>query len=425
MSASSQRIAVIGTGIGGLTAAWLLARRHAVTLYEQHAKPGMGVFAVDYASRGKHTRIDIPTRVFCRGYYPQLLALLDTLGVQLHATDHSAAFADHRGEMRFHYGKLRLLGRDWDYLKHFDHATLGIALEARRFFREARRAMARPETLADQTLADYLAAGGYDERFTRDVLVPTLSVICTCDYAGVLAYPADLLLGYLVSGVMQQGVLRAELGVGDIVDRLVRGMDQVCGVAVTRVERSGSTWTVGTADGQSREYARVVMATQAQQAAAVLGADSEYTPLLSAVPFEASEMRVHTEPALLPRSRLPLSPVTYHLPHNGVRPEVTVDLTQAVPTYRGQAPVFQTWNPVRAVDRDRVLATARFTRPRVTRESRRAMQAMRRMQEEGAGDLLFCGAYLADRVPLLEAAVESSVRVATRLGAPPHWDTPP
>lgn len=424
MTSSAQRIAVIGTGIGGLTAAWLLARHHPVTLYEQHAKPGMGVFAVDYASRGKHTRIDIPTRVFCRGYYPQLLALLGAIGVRLHATNHSAAYADHRGEMRFHYGKLSLLGRDWDYLKHVDRAALGIALDARRFFREARRAMARPEALAERTLGEYLEAGGYDERFTREVLLPTLSVICTCDYAGVLAYPADLLLGYLVSGVMQQGVLRAELGVTDIVDRLVRDMEQVCGVAVTRVERGGGGWSVVTADGRSRDYAKVVIATQAQQAAAVLGETSEYTPLLSAVPFEHSEMRVHTEPALLPRSRLPLSPVSYHLPQDGPRPEVTVDLTQAFPTYRGQAPVFQTWNPVREVDRDRVLATARFTRPRVTHDSRRAMQAMRRMQERGADDLLFCGAYLADRVPLLEAAVESSVRVATQLGAPPPWSAP-
>lgn len=425
MPASPQRIAVIGTGIGGLTVAWLLARQHAVTLYEQHAKPGMGVFAVDYDSRGRRTRIDIPTRVFCRGYYPQLLALLDTLGVSLHATDHSAAYADHRGRIRFHYGKLSLLGRDWDYLKHLDLATPAIALEARRFFGEARRAMRQPEALAEQTLAQYLQAGDYDVRFTRDVLLPTLSVICTCDYDGVLAYPADLLLGYLVSGVMQQGVLRAELGLGDIVDRLVHGMDQVCGTAVTQAQRSARGWTVVTADGGARDYARVVMATQAQQAAAVLGADSDYTPLLSAVPFEASEMRVHTEPGLLPRSALPLSPVTYHLPQAGPRPEVTVDLTQAFPSYRGQAPVFQTWNPVRAVDRSKVLATAHFTRPRVTHASRKAMHALRRLQDQHADGLLFCGAYLADRVPLLEAAVESSVRVATRLGAPPPWGAAP
>lgn len=424
MTSSAQRIAVIGTGIGGLTAAWLLARHHAVTLYEQHARPGMGVFAVDYESNGRRTRIDIPTRVFCRGYYPQLLALLDAIGVSLHATDHSAAYADHRGEILFHYGKLSLLGRDWDYPKHLGRGTVRVALESRRFFRDARRDMAQPAALAERSLGQYLADGGYDERFTRDVLLPTLSVICTCDYAGVLAYPADLLLDYLLSGVMQQGVLRAELGVGDIVDRLTANTTQVCGVAVTSVERGGRTLAVSTADGDTREYDRVVMATQAQQAAAVLGANDAHTTLLEAVPFEHSEMRVHTERGLLPRSRLPLSPVTYHLPQSGPRPEVTVDMTQAFPSYRGQAPVFQTWNPVRTVAREKILATAAFTRPRVTLDSRRAMQALRQMQQDGNGDLLFCGAYLADRVPLLEAAVESSVRVASRLGAPPPWSLP-
>lgn len=60
-----QRIAVIGSGLGGLTAAWLLRGQHQVTLFEQHHRPGKGVFGVDYASAGLTTRIDVPTRVFC------------------------------------------------------------------------------------------------------------------------------------------------------------------------------------------------------------------------------------------------------------------------------------------------------------------------------------------------------------------------
>ena len=114
---ASQRIAVIGSGIGGLTAAWLLRQRHEVSLFEQHHRPGMGVFGVDYASQGRTTRIDIPTRVFCEGYYPQLTALLETIGVRMQATDHAAAYADGQGQVFFHYANVHVLGRSLSVLR--------------------------------------------------------------------------------------------------------------------------------------------------------------------------------------------------------------------------------------------------------------------------------------------------------------------
>ncbi|TDU24269.1 hypothetical protein DFR24_4534 [Panacagrimonas perspica] len=426
----SQRVAVIGSGIGGLTAAWLLRRRHPVTLFEQHARPGMGVFGIDYSSGGRTTRIDVPTRVFCEGYYPHLFALLSTLGVQVHATDHAAAFADGRGEIFFHYGNFRLLGHSVSYLRRDGRRQplklLRIVRDSLRFFPAARRDLARDAAgLSRMTFGEYLDARGYSAAFTHGVLLPTLSVICTCDCESVRAYPADLILGYLASGVMKQGVMRAELGVDAIVERLVDGVTPVSGAAVSRISRaSGGGFEVHTQDGAVRPFDRVVLATQAHQAAQMLGDAFPQTALLHRIPFEHSVMRVHTDASVLPRAANgALSPVTYHLPEGAPRPEVTVDMTQAFSTYSGQARVFQTWNPLRAVREGSVLLEVGFTRPRVTHDSREASAELRRLQSQEAG-LLFCGAYMADRVPLLEAAVESAVEVAERLGVRAPWSAP-
>jgi predicted NAD/FAD-binding protein len=427
----SQRVAVIGSGIGGLTAAWLLRGRHQVTLFEQHSRPGMGVFGIDYSSGGRTTRIDVPTRVFCEGYYPHLFALLSTLGVQVHATDHAGAFADGSGEIFFHYGNFRLLDHSVSYLRRDGRRNplrlLRIVRDSLRFFPAARRDLVRdPAGLSRMTFGAYLEARGYSDAFTRGVLLPTLSVICTCDYEGVRAYPADLILGYLASGVMKQGVMRAELGVDAIVGRLVEGVTPVCGAAVSRISRvAGGSFEVHTLDGATRPFDRVVMATQAHQAAQVLGDAFPQTALLRRIPFEHSVMRVHTDASVLPRAgKGGLSPVTYHLPQSAPRPEVTVDMTQAFSTYTGQTPVFQTWNPLRPVREGSVLIEVGFTRPRVTHDSREASAELRRLQaQESEAGLLFCGAYMADRVPLLEAAVESAVGVAERLGVPLPWST--
>lgn len=435
--ARTRRIAVIGSGIGGLTAAWLLRRLPGteVTLFEQHARPGMGVFGVDYTSRGLTTRIDIPTRVFCEGYYPQLFGLLDSIGVRMQATDHAAAYADGDGRVFFHYGNVNLLGRSLSYLRPGAGGpwrqvqALAVARDSLRFFSRAKRDVERDPSLRDVTLREYLGAERDSSRFLRGVLLPTLSVICTCDIDSVLEYPADLVLGYLTSGVMKQGVLRAELGVDGIVARMVEGMSLVCGAEVQSLvpaSAGGGGYVVQTADGPSPVFDRVVLATQAHQAAQIVDACApDLAALLRRIPFEQSVMRVHTDPRVLPRTLLgwPLSPVTYHLPDGAARPEVTVDMTQAFSTYRNQARVFQTWNPLRAVRDDSVLAEATFTRPLVTHDSRRAAAELRQWQSDGAAapGLLFCGAYMGDRVPLLEAAVESAVVAATRLGASAPW----
>ena len=436
-----RRIAVIGSGIGGLTAAWLLRQLpgNEITLFEQHARPGMGVFSVDYTSKGLTTRIDIPTRVFCEGYYPQLFGLLDAIGVRMQATDHAAAYADADGRVFFHYGNVRVLGHSMSYLRPTAggprrHAqALRIARDSLNFFTTARRDVDANDQLRDVTLGEYLDTQGYSERFIRGILLPTLSVICTCDYDSVRNYPADLVLGYLTSGVMKQGVMRAELGVEGIVSRLVDGMSLVCGVEVraitpaskNRKEGGGIGYAVQTDDGPSQVFDRIVLATQAHQAAAIVeSAEPTLAALLRRVPFERSVMRVHTDASVLPRAWGPwLSPVTYHLPQGAPRPEVTVDMTRAFSTYKRQQRVFQTWNPLRPVREEDVLAEARFTRPLVTHDSRRAAAELRRHQSDGpvVPDLLFCGAYMGDRVPLLEAAVESAVAAAVRLGARAPW----
>jgi predicted NAD/FAD-binding protein len=431
---------VIGSGIGGLTAAWLLRRQagNEVTLFEQHARPGMGVFGVDYTSRGHTTRIDIPTRVFCERYYPQLFGLLEAIGVRMQATDHAAAFADGDGRVFFHYGNARVFGRSLSYLRPTAGGpmrqlqALRIARDSLRFFATARRDVEHADDgahLRHVTLGEYLDTKRYSERFVRGVLLPTLSVICTCDVDSVRDYPADLMLGYLTSGVMKQGVMRAELGVETIVSRMVEGLSLVCGAQVLGIAPASNTtrggYAVLTQQGRSEVFDRIVLATQAHQAASIVEqAAPASAALLRRIPFERSVMRVHTDARVLPRAwSFGLSPVTYHLPKDAPRPEVTVDMTRAFSTYRRQRRVFQTWNPLRDVRDERVLAEATFTRPLVTHDSRRAASELRRAQCEGelAPDLLFCGAYMGDRVPLLEAAVESAVDAATRLGARAPW----
>lgn len=426
MDACKPSLAVIGTGIAGLSAAWLLKNKFDVTVFEAQPRAGMGVHTINYRSRGLDTRIDIPLRIFCRGYYDHLLSLYDHVGVKILTSDHAGAFADGDGRMIFHYGNLGQGRAKVSFLKGqsiFSLRAWRIVLQSHLFFKRARRDLSNCVDLADITFGDYLQREGVGQLLVETVLLPMMSVTCTCDYQSVLDYPADIMLDYLTCGVREFGILSAAKGVDDIVPRLLQGVHVKTESPIESIQPEADQVRVTVAGGKvSALFDHVVVASQAQQAASMLSDFDDEKQLLQQVPFETSYMSVHSDEALLPQSRSPLSPVTYIIPDGGKRSEVSVDLTKAIRRFKGQEQVFQTWNPVRDPAPDKELARVKFTRPVVTRESRAAMRRLQKLQQQDGNRLWFCGSYAAaDKIPLLDAAVDSTVQVAERLGVEIPW----
>lgn len=416
-------LAVIGTGIAGLSAAYLLKDKYQVTVIESQARAGMGAHSVDYVSNGITRRIDIPLRIFCHGYYDNLLALYDHIGVEILTSDHSGIFSDEAGRVILHYGNVRkgmarfshLKGSNW-----LSPAAWTIGLQSRRFFTRAKRDMGRTD-LADISFGEYLQQSGAGREFVETVLLPMMSVTCTCDYQAVRDYPADLMLEYLTCGVHEIGIMSAAKGVDDIVPRMLVDVELRTNSPVAVIEPDGQQLRVITKSGAAQHFDQVVIAAQAHQAAAMLSGFDDRRALLNRIPFERSTMSVHTDPEILPAPAKGLSPVSYHIPREASRAEVSVDLTKAIARLAGQETIFQTWNPMRRIAPNRELARGDFTRPTVTRDSRKIVIALRECQSQPGNRLWLCGSYMAEKIPLLEAAVDSSVVVAEHLGAAIPW----
>ncbi len=423
----TPRIAVIGSGIAGLSTAWLLREQAEVTLFEAGARAGMGAYAVDYESRGSVTRIDIPLRIFCRGYYQNLLSLYQAIGVRTIESDHAGVFADEAGRILLHYGTLRAGRYSLAFLKPeslLSPRAWRLALQNQRFFRRVKQDLHCGDSFADISFAEYLDARQTAAEFVDTVLLPILSVTCTCDYASVLNYPADIMIDYLAGGIHDFGVMYAEGGVDNIVPRLLQGTRLETNAPIASVSPVGNTLRIEQRDGRSAEFDHVVVAAQAHQAAAMLAPFPEHAALLEAIPYESSELCIHTDGRVMPSSASPRSPVGYTLPAGSGRAQVSVDMTRAFSRFRSQDPVYQTWHPVVDIPAERELARASFTRPVVTRDSRQSVRSLQALQAAPGNRLWLCGAYMTERVPLLDAAVQSAMRVATGLGAQIPWSHP-
>lgn len=416
-------LAVIGTGIAGLSAAYLLKDKYRVTVFESQARAGMGAHSVDYVSKGITSRIDIPLRIFCRGYYENLFALYQHIGVEIVTSDHSGIFANEAGDIMLHYGNIRWRESQVSYLKGRSWLRLGawlLGLQSRSFFARAKRDAGRAN-LADLSFGDYLQQSDAGQAFVDTILLPMLAVTCTCDYRAVRAYPADIMLDYLTCGIHELGIMSAAKGVEDIVPRMLVDVDLRTNSPIAAIEPAGEQLRVVTGTGADQCFDQVVIAAQAQQAAAMLSGFDDRRALLNRIPFERSTMSVHTDEQILPAPAKGLSPVSYHVPRGGARAEVSVDLTKAIARLSGQETVFQTWNPMRRIAPNRELARVDFTRPTVTRDSREAVRALRQSQSQPGNRLWLCGSYMAEKIPLLEAAVDSSMAVAGQLGAVIPW----
>ncbi|CAD5373447.1 conserved hypothetical protein [Rubrivivax sp. A210] len=416
-----MKIAVIGGGLAGLCAAWLLSPRHRVTLLERHARPGFVASSVAVDGSAGAPRVDVPLRVFYPGYYPTLVRLYQALGVASEPVSYAATFCGADGRAYFRWRILGMGAQAWPYVLPQDLLTSRarrIAAGALAFRGLARLALARDE-LNGLSLGDFVTRHGLAPAFVDGLLLPTWATIATCTHADALAYPAAVVAGYLAAGVAHQSVRRAVLGADEVAARLVAGITRVqCGAEVQALRADDCGVQVRQADGQDEAFDHVVLATQAHQALALWqGAPPAEAAALAAFRHRALEVVMHRDAALMPRQRGDWSAVNARVLPGLDSPEATIWVNAVQPGLRDAADVFQTVQPQREPRADRVISRARFERPLVDAASQRALATLQRLRAKPGRRVWLCGSYAEAGVPLLESAVRSAHAVAAAIDA--------
>ncbi|MEW6123147.1 MAG: FAD-dependent oxidoreductase [Pseudomonadota bacterium] len=406
------RVAIIGSGISGLSAAWLLSKRHDVTLYEADTRLGGHSHTVDAGD----VPVDTGFIVYNEATYPNLTALFAHLDVPTKTADMSFAVSAEGGRLEYSgHGLGGLFAQKRNLANPRFYSMLRDLL---RFYRDAPR---DPAAGGGLTLAEYLDAGRYGAAFREDHLFPMAAAIWSTPSARIGEYPAEAFIRFFVNhGLLQvrdRPLWRTvDGGSRAYVRRLLAAMPaQVrSGDPVTFVQRVGGQVAVGTADGAARWYDHVILATHADQALRLISHPTpDETRLLGAFSYTRNTAVLHSDAGLMPRRRSAWAAWNYLSEGRGADRRLSVTYwMNALQGLDPQRPLFVTLNPARPVREESILRTDTYEHPVFNLAALEAQKQLWSLQ--GRQGLWFCGAYFG--AGFHEDGLQSGLAVAEALG---------
>ncbi|MFF3752656.1 NAD(P)/FAD-dependent oxidoreductase [Streptomyces sp. NPDC002018] len=321
MSDARRRTAVVGSGVAGLTAAYVLGRSHEVVLYEAAERLGGHAHTHDIPSAdGRIHRVDSGFIVHNERTYPYLLRLFVELGVTTQESEMSLSVrCDGCGlEYAGARGPSGLLARPGNALRP---RYLRMLTEVPAFHRRARRLLESPPagsapdvslpvgTQRDPTLGEFLAEGGFSPYFTSHFMTPLVSAVWSCDARTALSHPARHLFRFLAHhGLLSIGgspVWRTVSGGSRAyVERIAKLLGAVhTSTPVRAVRRHPAGAEIVADDGTVRSYDSVVIAVHPDQALRLLAdATEEERRVLGAFRYSRNPTQLHTDTRVLPRA---------------------------------------------------------------------------------------------------------------------------
>lgn len=416
-----MKIAVIGTGISGLAAAWLLQRQAEVTLYEKDARPGGHTNTIDTPGGPP---VDTGFIVYNERNYPELTGLFRLLKVATRASDMSFSASLGGGRVEYAGDNLNtLFAQRWNLLSR---AHWRMLLDVARFNRDAKRAL-RDGLCTDLTLGDFLLRGRYGDELGRRYLLPMAAAIWSCPVGAMLQFPAASFLKFFENHGLLDLVDRPRWrtvagGSREYLKRLLAGFSGrlLLDTPVLDIRRSGSSVRVRDDRGQEMHYDRVVIAAHGDQAFKLIGdASEEERAILGAFQYQDNRAVLHSDAELMPRRRNVWAAWNYladELQDGAARVSVTywMNRLQSLP---GERQYFVSLNPLKGPAPETILYETVYAHPVFTRE---AMQAQQRLQGiQGVNGLWFCGAWCG--YGFHEDGLRSAVKVAAAMGCTIPW----
>ena len=409
-----MRIAVVGAGISGLGAAWLLAPKHDVHVFEGQKRIGGHTHTHRVSGPRGPVAVDSGFIVYNPDTYPLLSTLFEALGVESQPTDMSFSLECERSGIVYAGSGPR--GIFADPANALRPSFLGLLAAIGRFNRRGRgNWLPGP----DETLEDLVARIG-SRALGRLYAYPLASALWSTGIPTVKRFPAATFVDFFRRHRLFQ--LRGRLQWRSIPGGSRRYVDAMlhrlhgrvhAGSAVRAVSRASATCRLHFADGSDQEFDKVILATHADEALALLGEPTDdERDLLGAWEYASNDTWVHSDPAFLPSRRSAWGSWNYRIEDShdpSPATTMTYNLTR-LQRLDPETPYLVTLNPANRPKR--VHGRVNYTHPIYTVESVVTQSAISALS--GRNGTYYCGAYLG--FGFHEDGLRSAVKAAKLLG---------
>jgi len=410
-------IAIIGTGISGLSAAWLLDKQHEVAVFEAEPRIGGHTATIDFDLNGQSYSVDTGFIVFNDRTYPHFQRLLSELDVAYQPTEMSFSVSSETDGLEYAGTNLNTLFAQRSNL--IKPAFWRLIKDILRFNKEAQADLHSGLVNDEVTLGQYLDTNRYSAIFRDRYLIPMGAAIWSCGMHIIENFPLKFFVRFFHNHGLLEVANRPQwftlIGgsksylpalTAPFADRLH------CDDAVTRVDRDDDGITVIRASGTQSRHDAVVFACHSDQALALIGQPtSQEQSILGAIPYQDNEVVLHTDTTLLPKRTLAWSSWNYRLRRDTPDAAVLTYNMNILQRLDSEHTFCVTMNDSKHIDPEHIIGQFNYAHPVFTAQG---VSAQQRWSEINGHRTWFCGAYWANGFH--EDGLVSAIRVAEALG---------
>ncbi|WP_084151644.1 NAD(P)/FAD-dependent oxidoreductase [Thiomicrorhabdus sp. Milos-T2] len=424
-----KKVAVVGSGISGISAAWFLSQEHDVTLFEKNEKLGGHTNTTTLDLDGKSQPVDTGFIVFNTPNYPNLTAMFKHLQVKTQETEMSFSVTANQGELEYSGNNINTLFAQRRNL--FSVAHWKMIGEILRFNKQAKQDLEvnhfgtdAPLTLS---LGDYLDNHGFSQRMRDYYLLPMAAAIWSCPLETMMKFPVGSFLQFFEN----HGLLNIE-------DRpqwesVVNGSEQYIKAImanepfavqlsspVTNVYKTDFGMAVCTPKGQEMVFDDVVFASHADETYQILDDDLKTDfELLSNFKYQENIAYLHSDLKLMPKRKLAWAAWNYlRDTHSEESPVAVTYWMNLLQNFKTKTPLLVTLNPSQPPQKSLTHQRIVYQHPVFDSDAMTSQKYLSDIQ--GKHNLWFCGSYFG--YGFHEDGLTSSVNLAKLWNIDLPWD---
>lgn len=422
----TKRIAIIGTGISGLSSAFLLNKKYDIKVYEANDYVGGHTATKKVTIENKEYSIDTGFIVYNEWTYPNFIKLMQTLGVKTQATEMSFSVKNLKTKMEYNGNTINSLFAQRRNI--FRPSFWRLVLDIVKFNKLCKAHISENKETDNITLQEFISKHQLSEVFTNNYILPMCAAIWSTSLEASANFPLSFFLKFFNNHGLLNITNRPQWftivgGSSQYVEPLIASFESKISLndSVNSVVKTGEQFKIHSTKGEDI-FDEVIFACHSDQALSMLSAKpqtdidiSSYKDILGAIPYSMNEVVLHTDTSVLPDRPLAWASWNYEIEGakaEASRPAAVTYNMNILQKLQSDTTFCVTLNNTQAIDSNKILGTYHYAHPQFSPAMVKAQE--RREEICGKSGMHFCGAYWYNGFH--EDGVRSALDVCKRFG---------